>query len=190
MGNLYCFVDETGQDPGSELFIVAIVLSADDVNELRNLVERIESETKGKTKWIKTKHALRIAFWERVTSSNVPMGTVAVCSYRDKTDFFEKTVDATVRAVGVSPYGSRETVIVVDGLPKSAYHRVGTLLRKHGVAVRKIRGEREEGEALLRLADMTAGLARGANEGGEAYQQLYQRLVDRAVIREIKNPHG
>jgi hypothetical protein len=39
---LYCYVDETGQDTGGRLFIVAVILTSDQRDELRSILQRAE----------------------------------------------------------------------------------------------------------------------------------------------------
>ena len=41
---LYCFVDETGQDAGSQLFIVATVIAWDDLPALRASLMELEKK--------------------------------------------------------------------------------------------------------------------------------------------------
>ncbi len=52
---IYCYVDETGQDVGSEFFIVVAIVNDKDQNPLREDLLKIESQAKiGQRKWHKT----------------------------------------------------------------------------------------------------------------------------------------
>ncbi len=52
---LYCYIDETGQDVGSEFFIVVAVVSDKEQDLLRDSLLEIEFQTKiGQRKWRKT----------------------------------------------------------------------------------------------------------------------------------------
>jgi len=39
---LYCYVDETGQDPASSVFVVVVVVSAENQDALRQALMNIE----------------------------------------------------------------------------------------------------------------------------------------------------
>ena len=39
---LYCYVDETGQDTKGAMFLVVVVITAEDPDALRTALERIE----------------------------------------------------------------------------------------------------------------------------------------------------
>lgn len=43
---IYCYVDETGQDVGSEFFIVVAIVNDKEQNLLRNQLLEVESQTK------------------------------------------------------------------------------------------------------------------------------------------------
>lgn len=54
MQKLYCYVDETGQDTGSEFFVVVAVVSDKKQQELREKLVKIEKESgTGGRKWHK-----------------------------------------------------------------------------------------------------------------------------------------
>ena len=58
---LYCYVDETGQDAMGEFFILSVVVSANDRDELVSTLEKIErSSGKGKVKWMESRHRARL----------------------------------------------------------------------------------------------------------------------------------
>ena len=51
MQKLYCYVDETGQDTKGKLFIISIVLTERERDELEKRIEEIEQKSgKGKLK--------------------------------------------------------------------------------------------------------------------------------------------
>ncbi len=48
---IYCYVDETGQDTHGDLFIVSVIVSDQERNQVIALCEKIEQETgKGRVK--------------------------------------------------------------------------------------------------------------------------------------------
>jgi len=63
MQKLYCYVDETGQDPKSEVFIVVAVISSNDQAYIRKQLTDIEDIAKThKLKWHKTRHDRRMRY--------------------------------------------------------------------------------------------------------------------------------
>mgnify|MGYP001561723993 CR=1 FL=1 len=54
---LYCYVDENGQDTKGKIFIVSVVVTTKERNELLILCEHLEKITgKRKDKWRQAKH--------------------------------------------------------------------------------------------------------------------------------------
>jgi hypothetical protein len=58
-------------------------------------------------------------------------------------------------------------------------------VRKLGIAVRKVRGARDESDELIRLADAVAGFVRDALEGSSVMQALFDQALRRGVIRKV-----
>jgi len=62
MQNLYCYVDETGQDTHGAFFLVAVVIVEEERVYLQAALEQIEQQSqKGHLKWQKTAFARRTA---------------------------------------------------------------------------------------------------------------------------------
>ena len=63
MKKLYCYVDESGQDAKSEIFVVVAVVTAKDQDIIRKKLIDIEREAKtNKLKWHKTRHDRRLKY--------------------------------------------------------------------------------------------------------------------------------
>ena len=58
-------------------------------------------------------------------------------------------------------------------------------MRRIRVPIRKVRGGRDESNALLRLADAMAGFIRDAEEGVTEWRERLDRAKARGVIRQI-----
>lgn len=176
MQKLYAYVDETGQDTAGRCFIVSVVVVQKDRRELNHLLEAIEGETgKKKAKWIQTKRTLKVAYVERVFTDphfqhkifySLSTGTKA---YKEAT---LATIASSITAVTTEE--SYKASIFIDGLSKRDIPQVGSSLRKRGIRTEKIRGVKDENEALIRLADAIAGVVRENYEGIGYAQQLYQ----------------
>ncbi len=67
MHKFFCYVDETGQDTRGELFIVAVVIADEERDQLCQVCEDIERDSrKGRRKWIKTRYNRRLAYIRQV----------------------------------------------------------------------------------------------------------------------------
>ena len=178
---LYCYVDETGQDTEGRLFIVAVVVTAQDRDTLLQLCERFEKVSgKHKDKWGKAKYARRLSYLRLVLADPRFKNTLRYCLFQQTRDYDAAMVAAICEAIfwlkPTSPYTS---LVYVDGLRKTKRHEYGRRLRLSGLPVRQVRGvARDESNALIRLADALAGFVRDALTGeDEAAQALYNRAL-------------
>jgi len=58
-----------------------------------------------------------------------------------------------------------QSLVFIDGLSKSEIPRVGSALRKIGIYTEKVRGIKDENDAVIRLADAISGLIREQYQG-------------------------
>ena len=65
--------------------------------------------------------------------------------------------------------------------------KVKRLLKCHGLQVEKVRGFRDEGDAVLRLADGVAGMVREAEEGGAEWIMLRNRLERQEILTNVED---
>jgi hypothetical protein len=98
---LHCYVDETGQDTAGKLFIVVVIVLDFDPTGIQALCEQLEkSSGKGKFKWGKAKHELRLRFLRQVFADSRIKGCLRYSVFRDIEDrnFDEATVKAIADA--------------------------------------------------------------------------------------------
>jgi hypothetical protein len=187
MQKLYCYVEETGQDTKGDFFLVSVVVTGEEHDQIRRQVEQIEYATKrGALKWHKTAFELRLAYLEALIRHPLFVGTVYFSHYRHTTLYADLTVLVVAKAILQKVRADYKATVVVDGLKSSEVKRFTKGLRQLNIRVRKVRGIRDESDALIRLADSMAGFVRDAIEGKEYAQVLYQEAIEKGVIREIK----
>jgi hypothetical protein len=189
---LYCYVDETGQDTLGAFFIVAIVVTDAQQHELEKSLEDIEQSIGKKTKWMKTRDRVRIAYVDALTKSDLP-AMIFVKSFvpSGKNNFDHLEVLAAVQAI--SSYREAHDIredeykltITVDGLSKTMAARMASEFRKLGIKPRKIVGKKDESSVIIRLADAIAGLAREAHEGRKEYEAIETKLRRAKILREL-----
>lgn len=186
MRQLFCYVDETGQDTRGQFFIVALVIAEQEVEALRLACERIEAQTGKRAKWIKTRHVRRLDYMRRVLDSPVFRGRLFTTVHTHQRDYFTLTLRAIEHALTLAMGAESEyqATIRIDGLP-SEQERAATLqLRRMGVGAGRVKGvRRDENDALIRLADALCVLARAAREGQPEMKTLWERALQAGVVR-------
>jgi hypothetical protein len=184
---LYCYVDETGQDTGGDFFLVSVVITSEEHERIRREAEQIEQESgRGILKWHKAPFRSRLAYLQALIRHPLFEGTTSFSHYRDTTLYTDLTVLVTAKAILHKARGEYRATIIIDGLRRGDVKRFAGGLRQLGIRVRKVRGIRDESDALIRLADNIAGFVRDAIEGKGYAQPLYQEAIKRGVIQEIK----
>lgn len=182
----YCYVDETGQDTRGSLFIVSVVVAASERDEMRRVCETIERETgKNRVKWSDAAHSRRLAFIQRVFSEPVFQGRLNFAAYYDSRDYVSLTVDAISRSLRVSTGTECEATVMIDALPRSSERAVGLRLRRQGIRAKKVRGVKDESDALIRLADALCGFVRSAKEGLPAAQKLLGQALETGWCKDV-----
>jgi len=95
---LYCYVDETGQDAASIIFIVVAVVSAQEQEQLRQRLLEIEhSAGTGHRKWHKSRPARRLKYLNLVLEKNVGRGEVFYGSYPKPLPYFLPFLEVIAR---------------------------------------------------------------------------------------------
>ena len=187
MQKIYCYVDETGQDTLGEFFIVSVVVTDAEREELRDQLGELEQTTeKGMRKWMKTRREQRTAYIRGILKIPALKGKLNFATYRHTTEFLPRTVLTTARAITAYVERDYKAVVFVDGLRKSQTQWFGTELRHLRIRTEKVRGVRkEESDALMRLADAIAGFVRAALSGQEEMAALLKRAKAGGYLREL-----
>jgi hypothetical protein len=174
---LYCYVDETGQDTKGKLFIVSVIITQEDREEIENLLEKIESKSeKKKTKWIRTKKEFKIAYLEAILANKIFRNKIFYSLSREMQAYKEVTLITIASAITATKVRDNyKASIFIDGLYKSEIPKVGTGLRKIGIHTEKIRGIKDENNVIIRLADAISGIIRESYEG-IAYAKKLSKL--------------
>lgn len=183
---LYCYVDESGQDTRGRLFVVGVVVTGAERNQLREMCERIEEESgKGDWKWVRASRQRQVAYMRRMLDERVLRGKLYFAVYEPARDYLSLTIETVTRAVDASGVVDFRVVLLVDGLPAVAERAVGKQLRQLGIRTHKVRGVRDESDPLIRLADAVCGLVRAAQEGQPDMRALLAQGVQAGAMRDV-----
>jgi hypothetical protein len=183
---LYAYVDESGQETRGRIFLVSVVVTGATRESLRTKLKAIERASgKHDKKWTKARPAERVAYVQSVIQSNEFVGHISYAYYQDTRSYVDLMILSTAQAIHAQGVERVSATIIVDGLDRPERPRFAAGVRKLGIAVRKVRGARDESDELIRLADAVAGFVRDALEGSSAMQALFDQALRRGVIREV-----
>jgi GNAT superfamily N-acetyltransferase len=185
---LYCYVDESGQDTRGKLFVVSVVVTAEERDDLTQMLEQIERETgKGHRKWHKAGKRRRLSYIERVLKLEMLRDRLNFALYYDSTEYLDLTTRAIVSALeNTEKVSDYKATILIDALPDAQVHWVGTVLRRSHIRLAKVRGVRlDENNPLIRLADALCGFVRDAFESDEQARELFARAVRLRLIKDV-----
>jgi hypothetical protein len=184
---LYCYVDESGQDTKGDLFLVALVITGKERDELLKEAERIEEQSGKKlSKCRKTETSRKLTYLRSILSSQLFSGKLFFARYtKTKGAYLDLMALSTARAILDRAAEKYSATVIVDGLRQKEAWRFGHILRSLRVSVKKVRGVKDESNALIRLADALAGFVRDYLEQRAYAVELDQTLKIEKKIREI-----
>ena len=189
---IYAYVDETGQDAGSEFFIVVTVISDKEQQLLREALLGVELVAgTGRLKWHKSRHERRMKYIEMVLQKRIGRGEVFFGKYKKPLPYFFPMLETLKQAIVNKAAGNYRVVVSVDGIDKKKAAELTNALRLGGLRIKTVRGERDESEPLIRLADMWAGCIRDAFITGGQAKIFYEQARQTGYLIEIeknKNP--
>jgi len=183
---LYCYVDETGQDTKGALFVVSVVIAQKERDEIIELLEKIEKETgKKRTKWQSTNKMIKRKYIETIFARVTFKGKIFYSLFKNAMSFKELTVITIASAINETTTGLYKASIFTDGLQKPEVARVSTSLRKLGIRTEKVRGVKDESNAIIRLADSIVGFVREYTEGEEYTNKLYRLGTKNKTLHRV-----
>lgn len=186
---LYCYVDETGQDTQGRLFIVVAVVVDSERNELESFLEECEVRSgKRRVKWTNSKLEMRKKYLELALIPSRLKGKIFYRAYSDTKAYQDLTAVVITQALNVYAQSrgirSFEATVVIDGLNDKQRHKTSNILRRSGVHG-KVRGLKDESNALIRLADTIAGLVRDHLSATKEMQIIANKLIQEAIITTL-----
>jgi Protein of unknown function (DUF3800) len=183
---LYCFIDETGQDDRSQVFIVVAVISDSAQQELKEALLQMEQQTKlGAKKWHKSRKEEREAFLAKLVEAQIAAGGVFFGKYPKPIPFFLPMLETLSRAIQMVATEEYQAVVYVDGIDRKKSQELTNALRVKGIRTKHVRSVRDESEPLIRLADRWAGCIRAGVEGSTEAQALVQRALEIRYLLEV-----
>lgn len=172
---LYCYVDESGQDPAARDFIaVAIVIPNTVRDNYRQQLLNIEQEAKTYgLKWHKTR-ARGFQYLDSILRKRIAHGQTFIGYFKKPTPYFFPIVDTIENAIrkSIADTLRYQATVYLDGIDAKKAAELTNALRSHNIRLRLVRSARDESEPLIRLADMWAGCARAAALGNKQAEDM------------------
>ena len=184
---LYAYVDESGQETAGRLFVVSVLLLAEEREALLPRLEVIEVRSgKHNTKWQKTRHTYRQAYMEALLALSGFHQTLFFDILRHSRDYMELTALTTARAIQRKAPPPYKVTVFVDGLRRHEIPIFSKSLRRLHIRTSKVRGvRREENDACIRLADALCGLVRDAEEQQPWARAMLESLQQRGIVTKL-----
>jgi hypothetical protein len=186
MEKLYCYVDETGQDTRGRFFLVALILTQVQREDLRQRLQAIERRSgKVAQKWTDTTLAQKHAYLQALFHTTAFQGTMFYREFAGRTDYLTCTIEAIAQGITHKAHATYRATVIIDSLGKREGILVGASLRRRGVHIKKVRGIPHRSDEFIRLADAVAGFTRDYQEGAAYARQLYPQATKRAILAPL-----
>jgi len=186
---LCCYVDETGQDDASNVFIVVAVVSAEEQDGLRVALMDIERAAgTGHRKWHKSGSLRRLRYLNLAFEKKLAAGDVFFGSYPKPLPYFFPFVEVLERAIKIKAGSSYTARVFVDGIDRQKAEELTNALRLRDVTLEMVRSRRDESEPLIRLADMWAGCIRAALQGSCEERKILDQALGQRRVWNLTTP--
>lgn len=186
MQKLYCYVDESGQDATSEVFIVVAIVSDQDQVAFRQKCLAVEENAgTGKRKWHKSRPERRRRYLELALEGKLGQGRVFFGQFKKPLPYFLPLLETIERGIKETAPKDYQATIYIDGIDRQKAAEMTNALRVRGIKLRLVRSQRDEAEPLIRLADMWAGCIRAALLGRTQEKGLLTRAAKANYLKEI-----
>ncbi len=186
MQKLYCYVDETGQDTKSEIFVVVAVVNDQNQEMLRQQLIEVEGLAKThQLKWHKLRNDRRLDYLNLILGRKIASRDVYIGRYQKPIPFFFPILDVIERAIKRAAKGEYIAKVYVDGINRKVARSLTNALRSRGISLRLVKSRRDESEPLIRLADMWAGCIRSAFLNNKDSKNIFKQAKERGYLQEV-----
>ncbi len=186
---IYCYVDETGQDTKGEFFLVSVVLKdKEQLAKLQRKLEKVEqSSGKNLVKWFKATFPVRQAYLSELLKIKELQDAIYYSNYHNTTEYTALMALAIAKSIlsKTTPNADYTATIIIDALNDAENERIRQELKKLAIHYRKIRGMKDEQDAMLRLADCMAGFLRDYIENQRYAKKLMPQFFEAKMVKEI-----
>ncbi len=187
---LYCYTDETGQDTEGKLYAVTSIIVDGRRDEMLNFLEAVEEHSnKGSRKWNHSKETFD--FLQKALTKNRFKNSIFFKVFNNTKEYENLTALAIIAGIkaylSINNIGKYKMTIIIDALKGKQQLVLGPKLRDEGIRTEKIKGARDDTNALVRLADTVVGLIREGEQGKhiKVYRKLRKKLEQDGILTEL-----
>lgn len=183
---LYCYVDESGQDVGSDLFIVVAVVTWNDVEGLRLSLIELEKQLKiGNKKWHKLRPSSRTEFMSVFLGRKYSNLKIYFGRFKKPVPYFFPMLEVVQKSLISFPKPIK-AIVIIDGLDAISAKKMTNALRTKHLHLKLVKGRRDESEVLIRLVDRFAGCLRQAFlDHNKECEELIFRAEKNGLLNEV-----
>jgi hypothetical protein len=184
----YCYLDESGTCENGGTFVVGIVITGKNKDELHTLCRAIERDSgKGSKKWTDANYSRKLDYIQRIIDTPEFCGRLMYGLFRNTDQYDEcklRTIAAGLKQVNG---GLHDAAVIIDGWPKELEDYAKLRLRELEVHPKKVRGGNEKNDELLRLADALCGLIHVSIRGNPETSKILQTAQGSGIIGQLVN---
>lgn len=184
---LYCYVDETGQESLGKFFIVSAVVITENREALEARLDAIETESaKGRRQWRKVTVDRRLAYITQILQEPALSRALYHSISRDVADLTGLTVSTAVQAINLRGVPPCQATVVIDGLSDAKQSRVAEGISSRNIPTGKVLKAKDNWSALARLADAMSGFVREAviTQRPE-FRDLFEQAKQQGILVEL-----
>lgn len=186
---IYIYVDESGQDNTSKVFIVVSAVTIRDQDLLRRELLDIEAVAETHAlKWNKSRHDRRVKYISLALERKIAAGYVFIGRYPKPVPYFypvASVIERAVKYIAQGMTGKYLAIVHVDGANKTVAKALTNALRANGISLRMVRGKTDQGEIIIRFADMWAGCIRSALLNEQDSKALFEKALRSDYLVEV-----
>lgn len=185
---IFCYVDESGQDARSKVFVVVALVTHEDITKIRQAVEKVESASgAGFRKWHKLTTTRKHKFIRLVLEQKVAKGDIFYGTYEKPIPYFLPMLNVLGKAIKLKAPKSYQANVYVDGIDKKKARELTNALRVEGVSLSHVRSKRDESESLIRLVDRWAGCIRSSLEHKNKETDFVKKAQKQGYLTDVNN---
>jgi len=122
--------------------------------------------------------------------TKLPNLEIYVKIFKKEKNYFFNTINSIIQSIKcLKNYRQNKFVVIIDGMPKAKIQQAVKLIRQEKIQIDKLKGLKDEQDALLRLADNIAGLVREINKPHNYLLNNFNILSNKIkFLDKIKSP--
>jgi len=185
---IFCYVDESGQDARSKVFVVVALVTDEDITKIRQTVEKVElTSGAGFRKWHKLTTIRKRKFIRLVLEQEVAKGDIFYGMYEKPIPYFLPMLNVLEKAIKLRAPKNYQANVYVDGIDKKKARELTNALRVEGVSLSHVRNKQDESESLIRLVDRWAGCIRSSLENKNEETAFVKKAQKQGYLTNVNN---